>query len=184
MDQQNPLPEIYQLYVWIRQISPLIWRRILVHNNSTIADLHFILQIAFSWSDFHLHRFRIHGQDYGISRAGTMGFSTLAEKVHLLDFQFRLNERFLYEYDFGDLWQHEVRLEQRLAVDSKRIYPICIGGDRAGVWSKYSWRVLRELRHPCETTNISSQLLLILGSMKVLHGMESLGLPTRTDLHR
>ena len=32
--------EVYLLHVWIRQISPMIWRRILVRSGSTIADLH------------------------------------------------------------------------------------------------------------------------------------------------
>ena len=36
--------EVYQLKVYIRGISPMIWRRILVLSNSTIADLHYILQ--------------------------------------------------------------------------------------------------------------------------------------------
>jgi len=39
--------EIYQLHVWIRQISPMIWRRLLVRSDSSIADLHYTLQIAF-----------------------------------------------------------------------------------------------------------------------------------------
>ena len=124
----NSLAGIYLLHVWIRQISPMIWRRLLVRSDSTIADLHYSLQIAFSWTDFHLHRFHIHGQDYGISRTGAAGFSTDARKVHLADFQFRLNERFLYEYDFGDLWQHEIRIERHLPIDGKRTYPLCVGG--------------------------------------------------------
>jgi len=45
--------------VVLRRISPLIWRRLLVCATSTITDLHYTLQIAFNWSDFHLHRFRV-----------------------------------------------------------------------------------------------------------------------------
>jgi hypothetical protein len=62
--------EIYQLHVWIRQISPMIWRRLLVRSDSSIADLHYTLQIAFGWSDEHLNQFHIHGQDYGQLVAG------------------------------------------------------------------------------------------------------------------
>ena len=47
------------------------------------------------------------------------------------DFQFRLNERFLYEYDLRDSWRHEVRVERRLTVEPKRTYPVCVGGRRA-----------------------------------------------------
>jgi hypothetical protein len=45
---------------------------------------------------------------------------------------FRINERFLYEYDFGDRWEHEVRVEKIVPVEARRKYPICIGSQRAG----------------------------------------------------
>ncbi len=51
------------MHVWIRHISPMIWRRLLVRCDSTIADLHYTLQIAFGWSDVHLNLFHIHGED-------------------------------------------------------------------------------------------------------------------------
>lgn len=90
------IPPIYKLHIWIRQISPMIWRRLLVRSASSIAQLHDVLQIAFGWSDTHLHRFRIHGRDYGISRPGGPGFSQDAHEVRIGDFQFRRNERFLW----------------------------------------------------------------------------------------
>jgi hypothetical protein len=122
--------EVYQLHVWIRQISPMIWRRLLVRSDSTIADLHFTLQIAFGWSDEHLNRFHIHGQDYGVYHDGGISFSTDPDQVRLFDFKFRKNERFLYEYDLSDCWQHEVRVEAFWAPEDKRLYPCCIGGQR------------------------------------------------------
>ena len=69
------------------------------------------LQIAFGWSDAHLNLFHIHGQDYGVYHDGGISFSTNPNQVRLRDFKFRINERFSYEYDFGDCWQHEVRVE-------------------------------------------------------------------------
>jgi hypothetical protein len=75
------------------------------------ATLHDLLQIVFDWSDFHLHRFVIRGKEYGVSRMGCATFTTDARKVLPSQFRFRVNERFLYEYDFGDLWQHQIRFE-------------------------------------------------------------------------
>jgi pRiA4b ORF-3-like protein len=124
-------PEVYQLHVWIRQISPMIGRRLLVRSDSTLADLHATIQIAFGWTDAHLHRFRIHGRDYGLSRVGGPGFAHDAHSVRLDSFQFRRNEWFLYEYDLRDSWLHQVRVERRLAAESRRTYPACIGGQRA-----------------------------------------------------
>ena len=71
-----PGVQVYRLHVWICQISPMIWCRLLVRSDSTIADLHFTLQSAFGWSDEHLNRFQIHGQDYGVYHDGGLSFST------------------------------------------------------------------------------------------------------------
>ncbi len=127
---KGPSTDVYWLHVWIRQISPMIWRRLLVHSDSTIADLHHTLQIAFGWSDGHLNLSHVHGQNYGVYHDGGMSFSTDPRQIRLCDFKFRINECFLYEHDFGDGWQHEVRLEDRLALKEKRTYPCCIGGQR------------------------------------------------------
>jgi Plasmid pRiA4b ORF-3-like protein len=67
---------------------------------------------------------------YGVYHDGGTCFSTHPDQVRLGDFQFRINERFRYEYNFGDGWQHEVRVEARLALDDRRTYPCCIGGKR------------------------------------------------------
>lgn len=48
-------PVIYQLKVVLLGISPMSWRRLLVKSDSTIEDLHYILQIAMGWEDIHLH---------------------------------------------------------------------------------------------------------------------------------
>lgn len=63
-------PVIYQLKVVLVGISPMIWRRLLVHSDSTIAELHYILLIALGWSDSHLHQFIIYGKRYGIAQVG------------------------------------------------------------------------------------------------------------------
>jgi len=48
--------EVYQLHISLIEISPTIWRRLLVRSKTTIADLHYVLQIAFGWTDCHLYR--------------------------------------------------------------------------------------------------------------------------------
>ena len=85
---------IYQLRVVLRGISPLIWRRLLVCSETTLAQLHTILQVVFAWSDEHLHSFHIHGREYGSSGASTRG-------VLLRDLGLHRGERFRYVYDFG-----------------------------------------------------------------------------------
>jgi Plasmid pRiA4b ORF-3-like protein len=124
--------QVYQLRIWIRHISPQIWRRLLVRSDSTIAQLHDTLQIAFGWSDEHLHQFLIRGKPYGITRSGGMSFDDNPHQVWLRDFHFRWKETWVYEYDLTDWWQHEIRLEQVLPLDPAKRYPFCVAGKRRG----------------------------------------------------
>jgi Plasmid pRiA4b ORF-3-like protein len=87
---KNPHPDVYQLHVWIRQISPMIWRRFLIRSDSTLTDIHNTFQIAFGWSDFHLHRFRIRGQDYSVGQTIVTDLDINGDEVKLADFQFRV----------------------------------------------------------------------------------------------
>jgi hypothetical protein len=128
MVQPNAPAEIYRLRILLLQINPPIWRRLHVPSNSSIAMLHDLLQIAFDWSDFHLHRFVIRGKEYGVRRMGCTTFTTDARKGLLSQFGFRVNERFLYEFYFGDLWQHQIRFEGIQPIREKKIYPVCVGG--------------------------------------------------------
>src|SRR5437899_3302660 len=70
----NPEPVVYQLRVVLRGVSPLIWRRLLVRSDSTIADLHATFQRVLGWTDEHLNRFVIHGRECGVWHDGGIGF--------------------------------------------------------------------------------------------------------------
>src|SRR5258705_13373956 len=74
---------VYQLRIVLRGISPLIWRRVLVRSDMTLAHLHAMLQILFTWSDEHLHSFHIHGREYGSrgANASTCGSVTCGSIV-------------------------------------------------------------------------------------------------------
>ena len=124
-------PSIYKLKAVLLGVSPMIWRRLLVRSDCTITDLHYILQIAMGWSDDHLNRFKIHGIQYGVYHDGGVVFNQDPDEVRLGDFQFRINEWFLYEYDFTDQWRHQIRIENILEYDPRKDYPLCIGGHRA-----------------------------------------------------
>jgi hypothetical protein len=64
VETDRPEAQIYQLRAVLRGISPLIWRRLLVRSDSTVARLHEVLQIAFGWDDEHLNHFEIRGREY------------------------------------------------------------------------------------------------------------------------
>jgi hypothetical protein len=142
MTTATPLLSIYQLRIVLRGISPLIWRRVLVHSNTTLAHLHTILQILFAWSDEHLHCFHSHGKEYGSSGAPTRG-------VRLRDLGLHRGERFRYVYDFGACWECDIRLEARLPLAPRRVYPVCLGGKRAATPEdcRSAWGYMERLDH-------------------------------------
>jgi hypothetical protein len=120
--------QIYQLRVVLRGISPLIWRRLLVRSDSTVAQLHEVLQVAFGWDDEHLNRFEIRGREYSIYRDGGGMIGIDATKVRLCDLKLRRLERFVYEYDFGDSWIHDLRLETTMPANLRNTYPLRVAG--------------------------------------------------------
>src|SRR3954451_17217232 len=113
-------PVVYQFKVVLRRVSPMVWRRLLVHSDSSIADFHYTLQIAMGWSDSHLHRFRIYGKDFGVCHIGGPIFDDNPKEIRLANLHFWPGERFLYEYDFGDDWQHDIRLERILPPETEQ----------------------------------------------------------------
>lgn len=130
------VPEtVYQLKVSLKGIRPPIWRRIQVLGSTTLQELHFIVQAVMGWANAHLHQFTIDGIDYGqpvpdpipgldsdIRNENTV---TLAQVVTGEKF------KFLYVYDFGDDWEHEILVEKVLPLDPKVSYPVCLKGKRA-----------------------------------------------------
>jgi hypothetical protein len=129
--EHDSQPKVYCVHVWIREIHPMLWRRFLVRSDSTLADLSRRLADRLRLDGLPLHRFRIRKKDYAVPRLGGLGCHD-ARKINLANLHFRVNERFLYEYDFCDLWQHQVRIEKRLEVETSRSYPVCVGGQWAG----------------------------------------------------
>lgn len=127
-------PRLLQLKMLLRDVHPAVWRRVRLADELSIAELHRVIQILMGWDDDHLHRFRIHGRDYGIAYIGGPNFGEDAAAVPLSLFGFRPTERFLYEYDFTAGWQIEVRVERVIQAaprENHRI-PVCIAGRQAG----------------------------------------------------
>ena len=115
----------------------MIWRRLLISSETSIAQLHKCIQIAFSWSGEHLHRFRIHGKDYGIAYLGGISFDDNPHEVPLSRFCLHPRESFRYEYDLIAQWRIAIRLEEILPQDG-RILPVCSGGRAAAPGEEYA----------------------------------------------
>jgi hypothetical protein len=130
----SPATPIYQLKITLRDIRPPIWRRIQVPGDLTLGQLHRVLQIALDWSDSHLHQFKIGGAFYGVPDPDydMMGPPMRDEKrVRLNTLLCREKDKMIYEYDFGDGWEHDIVLEKILPRQAGVHYPICLTGKRA-----------------------------------------------------
>lgn len=120
----------YQLKIVLRDVSPMVWRRVEVNSETTLAELHDLIQVAMGWEDEHLHRFHVHGQDHGLAKLGTAGFDD-SRGTRLSDLRLRVGERLTYEYNFHGPWWHDLRLEAKRPADPKQLWPVCSAGHQA-----------------------------------------------------
>ena len=132
MEHAFTAPHVNQFRVVVQGISPLIWRRLLIRSDMSLATLHAALQIVFAWSDTFLHSFHSHGNTYGSPRLGGPHVDVDARQIPLAALRLHWGERFSYVYNFVDHWVCDLRLEAMLPVDPRRRYPLCTGGKRAG----------------------------------------------------
>ncbi|MBK5942076.1 plasmid pRiA4b ORF-3 family protein [Halochromatium roseum] len=149
--------KIYQLKVTLKQTKPPIWRRVLVLNRTPLADLHEILQTLMGWTDSHLHQFIVEGQYYGAPSPYDDFMEMADERQYRLD-QLLKKEKasMIYEYDFGDGWNHKITLEKILPFDQAQRLPQCLKGkgacppeDVGGVWGYYAFLdALANPEHP------------------------------------
>ena len=128
-----PLPQVrvYQLRVAVKEITPPIWRVIQVAGDATLYRLHLILQEVMGWDNYHLFMFTIDGIEYGEPDPSDFREVKSARRVKLGQVIRQARQRFLYEYDFGDGWEHDVKVEKVLAPVAGVHYPVCLGGERA-----------------------------------------------------
>lgn len=161
--------DIYQLKITLRDSKPPIWRRVQVKSSITLPKLHQLIQIIMGWQNYHLHHFVVgdrrsrngsHVMFYKPPSPFDMDFlqddniNTYLDKT-----KFKLNqllkaekESIIYEYDFGDSWEHLITLEKILPPDPMS-HPVCIKAVRAcppedcgGIWGYMG--MLEVLKYP------------------------------------
>lgn len=121
---------LYQLKIKLRGSMPTIWRRIVVRSDMKLDRFHKVLQIVVGWENCHAHHFISDGEFYGKPDPDWDDSETLNEKRFVVA-HLAAKKRFIYEYDFGDGWEHEVTLERTLPPDPDFKHPVCVGGENA-----------------------------------------------------
>lgn len=138
--EQFMLKRVYQFRIQIREISPVIWRRIQVPEEYTFWDLHVAIQNAMEWTDSHLHEFRIRRKH--AHKTIHIGYpdelAVVGDPEILPCWQIPMTAYFTdigrtaeYLYDLGDCWSHDLLFEGILLREKGVSYPRCLGGERA-----------------------------------------------------
>jgi pRiA4b ORF-3-like protein len=86
----------YRLRIDLSGTEPPLRRQLEVASDLFLDELHWIIQVAFGWMDCRLHQ------------------SIPEEEVRLDEVLVRRGDKLFYEYDFGDGWQHTIKLEAAL----------------------------------------------------------------------
>lgn len=144
MSQTKKIGSVYQLKITLKDFKPAIWRRVLVPGHYPLSRLHRVVQYAMGWTDSHLHCFRIGQDNYSLPMPGSDWEDSDdldSRKVRLDQIAPRDKVKFIYEYDFGDGWEHDILVEKILPPDTELKHPVCLKGrgacppeDVGGVW--------------------------------------------------
>jgi hypothetical protein len=86
--------------------------------------------MLFSWLDYHLYEFEIKGERY--SAPDNESDARDATQVSLSSLRLKEGDRFVYSYDFGDDWEHEVLVEEILGESLENAVAILVDGARQG----------------------------------------------------
>ena len=145
LPRQDNTTKIYQLKVLIKNSKPPIWRRVLIEDDMTYKSLHYIIQNLFEWQESHLYEFVSKNRTYmdedfkdDLFESESFDVSRYIVSEDLK----KVGDKISYVYDFGDDWEHEIKLEAILEKDEDEYYPKCIKGkgrgpmeDIGGIWA-------------------------------------------------
>ena len=128
---------IYQLKVVLLGAEQPVWRLLQVPGDASLDWLHAALQVAIGWTNSHLYQFMADKDCYSDTRHDFAKYEGDPEILEAREFTLRQiapheQDAFVYEYDFGDSWEHEIMVEKIMppaAAASKTA--LCLDGARA-----------------------------------------------------
>ena len=141
--------EVYQLRIDLRGSSnPKVWRRIVVPATIKLSLLHVVLLRAMGWGGGHMHEFTFAQGSYtSVEPDLDLPFDVQDENRVSLRKALEGSVTFTWIYDYGDNWQHKVKVERA------RRDGLCTGAPHVHHWTRRlaarrcGWRArLRELR--------------------------------------
>jgi hypothetical protein len=120
-----------QLKVQLRNVTPLVWRRLLVPAELRLSTLADVLIGAMGWNGAHLHCFYFGDTRYGPDSPDLIDMGEIDESTVALSDALDGSSRFTFEYDFGDDWRHRIDVERVLLAPIGLKVPVCVAGKNA-----------------------------------------------------
>jgi hypothetical protein len=130
LSRRRPSKTAFQLRISLMEVTPTIWRRLLVPGEVKLSRLHTIFRAAMGWEDHHLHYFEIDSVRHGSPDPDWENYDIDEETVRLRDLVSG-RARCFHEHDFGDSWRHEVVVESMDPVPAILKFAVCVDGRRA-----------------------------------------------------
>ena len=130
----------YRIRVELDDIAPAIWREVRVRTDLPLTLMHLVLQEAMGWQNAHLYSFRrgarraerqIWHERPDLFESPWPGTPPVrdAHDATVADLLLRVGSTATYEYDFGDGWEHTLRVLAREEPDDDA--PRVLAGERA-----------------------------------------------------
>jgi yecA family protein len=122
---------IHRLKIRLLDVRPPVWRRVEIASDAKLPDVSRTLLAVMGWDDSHLHGFRARGESYGMRDLDFPSGDRDERRVTLAQLAPRPKDHFVFDYDFGDGWEHRVVVEAIADADPEASYPRCLAGKRA-----------------------------------------------------
>lgn len=124
--------QIFQVQIVLRGSKPKIWRRILIPSDMPLSVFHEVIQTSMGWENSHLHQFEKDNIFYTMKIEGDVFWDEKKKKDYkdltVSDLLTKKHDKVTYEYDYGDIWEHDIFLEEILNADPHTKYPLCVDG--------------------------------------------------------
>lgn len=115
---------IARLKITLDDVEPPVLRRIEVPLTIRLDRLHLVLQAALGWTDSHLYEIRARDVGWGVPDPDWGDGPLDARKTRLVDVLEDLGVKTLkYLYDFGDGWEHTIKIERLIEAVPGVAYP-------------------------------------------------------------
>ena len=122
----RPTPAVHQVKLSLKYVRSPVWRRVQVPSDFPLGGLHLVIQAAMGWDGDHLHQFTVNRRHFS-----DPGYDLDAQdewRARLAGVLPRPGLSASYLYDFGDSWEHTIKVEKVGEAEAGATYPRCTAG--------------------------------------------------------